>query len=95
MNRIIGDLLTFARPASLNRVKIDVKEMIENCLSNVQQATGTASRIKTDLQLDAIEASLDEVLMRQALTNVIQNAVEAMPGEGTLSLKVSEQPTTN
>jgi PAS domain S-box-containing protein len=87
MNRIIGDLLTFARPASLNRVNIDVRELIENCLSNIQQATGTASHIKTDLQLDAIEASLDEVLMRQALTNVIQNAVEAMPGEGTLSLK--------
>ncbi len=87
MNRIIGDLLTFARPASLNRVNIDVRELIETCLSNIQQATGTASRIKTDLQLDAFEASLDEVLMRQALTNVIQNAIEAMPGEGTLSLK--------
>ena len=87
MNRIIGDLLTFARPASLNRVNIDLRELIENCLSSVQQATGAASRIKTDLQLDTFEASLDEVLMRQALTNVIQNAVEAMPGEGTLSLK--------
>jgi signal transduction histidine kinase len=87
MNRIIGDLLTFARPAPLNRVNIDLKELIENCLSSVQQATGASSRIKTDLQLDAIEAALDEVLMRQALTNVIQNAVEAMPGEGTLSLR--------
>jgi len=87
MNRIIGDLLTFASPASLNRVNINIKELIENCLANILQTTGAASHIKTDLQLDAIEASLDEVLMRQALTNVIQNAVEAMPGEGTLSLK--------
>lgn len=86
MNRIIGDLLTFARPASLNRVKVNVKELIENCLENVLQATGAASQINLELQLDAIEASLDEGLMRQALTNMIQNAVEAMPGGGTLSL---------
>ncbi len=86
MNRIIGDLLTFARPASLNRVKVNVKELIENCLANVLQATGAGSHIKMDVQLDAVEASLDEVLMRQALTNMIQNAVEAMPGGGTLSL---------
>ncbi len=87
MNRIIGDLLTFARPASLNRVKIDIKELIENCLANVLQTTGAASRVKTDLQLEAVEASVDEVLMRQALTNLIQNAVEAMSGDGTLLLK--------
>ena len=86
MNRIIGDLLTFARPASLNRVKINIRELIENCLANVLQTAAAGSSIKTDLQLDAIEASLDEVLMRQALTNLIQNAVEAMPGDGTLSL---------
>jgi signal transduction histidine kinase len=88
MNRIIGDLLTFARPASLNRVKINIKELIENCLANIMQTSGAASRVKTDLRLEAVEASLDEVLMRQALTNLIQNAVEAMPGEGTLSLKI-------
>jgi PAS domain S-box-containing protein len=87
MNRIIGDLLTFARPASLNRVNVDVKEMIENCLANILQTAGAASPIRTDLKLEDIEASLDEVLMRQALTNLIQNAVEAMPGEGALLLK--------
>jgi PAS domain S-box-containing protein len=87
MNRIIGDLLTFARPASLNRVTLDVRELIENCLANIRQAAGAAFPLRTDLELDAIEAPVDEVLMRQALTNVIQNAVEAMPGEGTLTLK--------
>ncbi len=87
MNRIIGDLLTFARPASLNRVKLNIKELIENCLANILQTKETGSPVKTELQLDVIEVSLDEVLMRQALTNVIQNAVEAMNGEGTLSLK--------
>lgn len=87
MNRIIGDLLTFARPASLNRVKLNSKELIENCLENVLQTTGGAIGVKIELQLEDSEASLDEVLMRQALTNLVQNAVESMPGGGTLTLK--------
>jgi PAS domain S-box-containing protein len=87
MNRIIGDLLTFASPASLNRVKLNSKELIESCIANVPQTKDAASSIKMDVKLDDIEVSLDEVLMRQALSNVIQNAIEAMHGEGTLSLK--------
>ncbi len=84
MNRIIGDLLTFARPASLNRVQVDLKELIEGCVAGVLQATGASDRVKTVLKLDEMSASLDEVLMRQAFTNLIQNAVEAMPDGGTL-----------
>ena len=90
MNRIIGDLLTFARPASLNRVKINVKEMLEGCLAAVLQATSAASRISTVLKLDDIDTAMDEVLMRQAFTNLIQNAVEAMLNGGTITIEAEK-----
>ena len=86
MNRIIGDLLTFARPASLNRVRVNVKEMIEGCLASVLHAASAEASIKTVLRLDNITAYVDEVLMRQALGNLIQNAVEAMTGGGALTV---------
>jgi PAS domain S-box-containing protein len=87
MNRIIGDLLTFARPASLNRVKVPIKELITSCLAAVLQAKGGNSRIEPVLQLADAEVSVDEVLMRQALSNLFQNAVEAMPDGGTLTIE--------
>ncbi|HSQ77677.1 MAG TPA: ATP-binding protein [Nitrospirota bacterium] len=87
MNRIIGDLLTFARPASLNRVKVNIREMIEACVANVLQATASDPRVKTVLHVDDITISVDEVLMRQAFTNLFQNAVEAMPEAGTLTIE--------
>jgi signal transduction histidine kinase len=87
MNRIIGDLLTFARPASLNRVKVTIKEMITSCLTAVLQAKGENSRIETVLKLPDAEVSVDEVLMRQAVSNLLQNAVEAMPDGGTLTIE--------
>jgi signal transduction histidine kinase len=87
MNRIIGDLLTFARPASLNRIAVSIKELIEGCLANVLQAKDADAKITTVLELDDVNASLDEGLMRQAFSNLFQNAVEAMPGGGTLTVK--------
>jgi PAS domain S-box-containing protein len=87
MNRIIGDLLTFARPASLNRVKVAIKDMITGCLAAVLQAKGENSRIETVVKLPDTEVSIDEVLMRQAVSNLLQNAVEAMPDGGTLTIE--------
>jgi two-component system, NtrC family, sensor histidine kinase AtoS len=89
MNRIIGDLLTFARPASLNRVKVNIREMIETCVATVLQATASDSRIKTVLHVADITISVDEVLIRQAFSNLFQNAVEAMPEAGTLTIEAS------
>ncbi len=86
MNHIIGDLLTFARPASLNRVKVHIKEMLEGCLASALQASGTGTRVETVVNIDDIVVIVDEVLMRQAFTNLLQNAVEAMPEGGTLSI---------
>ncbi len=84
MNRIIGDLLTFARPAALNRVRVNVKDLIEGCVAAVLQAKEAGTRITTQLNLDDADAPLDEGLMRQAVSNLIQNAVEAMPDGGAI-----------
>jgi PAS domain S-box-containing protein len=89
MNRIIGDLLTFARPASLNRVKINLTEIIESCLANTLQATDAAARITAIVKLDPIETVADEVLMRQAFMNLIQNAIEAIPEQGTITIEAA------
>ncbi len=90
MNRIIGDLLTFARPASLNRVRVNLKEMLEGCMSTLLQARGREARITAIVSLADVEASLDEVLMRQAFSNLLRNAAEAMPDGGTLSVEAHD-----
>jgi two-component system sensor histidine kinase AtoS len=87
MNRIIGDLLTFARPTALNRTAVNIRELIETCVSTVLLAKGADARIATVLELGEGNALVDEVLMRQALGNLVQNAVEAMPDGGTLTVR--------
>ena len=87
MNRIIGDLLTFARPTALNRTAVNMRELIETCVSTVLLAKEADARIATVLELGEGSALVDEVLMRQALGNLVQNALEAMPDGGTLTVR--------
>jgi PAS domain S-box-containing protein len=86
MNRIIDDLLTFARPTALNRVAVSIKELVENCVRSVLQMPGASGTIGSDLRLQDIPVRVDEGLLRQALTNIAQNAVDAMPDGGTLTV---------
>ena len=86
MNRIISDLLTFARPTSLNRTKVNMRQLLESCIETVLQTRSGGIPVGTALDISDVAAMVDEVLMRQALGNLIQNAVEAMPDGGTLSV---------
>jgi len=87
MDRIISDFLTFARPVELNLADIDLKAIIEYCVMATSRR-----RDDIDLQLDIDNLPLikgDEVLMRQAFINLIQNSLEAMPQHGKLIIRVS------
>ncbi|MEW6002102.1 MAG: ATP-binding protein [Nitrospirota bacterium] len=84
MNRIISDFLSFAKPAELNISDVDLKTVIQNCLSAVK---ADRDDINIYLHIDGLPVIKgDEVLLRQAFTNLIQNAFEAMPGGGKLSI---------
>lgn len=87
MDRIISDFLSFAKPAELNISDIDLKTIIENCVTAV---TGERGNIKLNLDINRLPVIKgDEVFLRQAFTNLIQNAVEAMPQGGELAIKAS------
>ncbi len=89
MNRIIGDLLTFARPAALHRTQTGLRELLTGCVESALQARGGGGAIASDLRLEDGSVLLDEGLMRQALGNIIQNALDAMADGGRLSVAAS------
>lgn len=87
MNRIISDFLTFAKPAELNISDVDLKSTIEKCLTEIIKGRND---IKTCIDFNDVPLIKgDEVLLRQAFTNLIQNAVESMPAGGELSIRAS------
>jgi len=84
MNRIISDFLSIAKPAELTIFTVDLRMIIEDC---VHTLTAGRNDIRAHLTIDNLPAVKgDEVLLRQTFTNLIQNALEAMPGGGELTI---------
>ena len=87
MNRIISDFLSFAKPDELTITDVDLKKIIDKC---VETLVGSKGNIKTSFDISGVPAIKgDEILLRQAFTNLIQNAVEAMPSGGDLMIRSS------
>jgi two-component system sensor histidine kinase PilS (NtrC family) len=87
MDRIISDFLSFAKPAELNISDVDLKAIIKNCAAAI---TNERDNINLNLDISGLPVIKgDEILLRQAFTNLIQNAAEAMPQGGDLAIKAS------
>ena len=87
MNKIISELLAFAKPTVLNTEQVDLNRLVEETAASV---TGNSDAVKVLMNLHKPESiNGDEVLLRQALTNLFVNAVEAMPGGGSLEIELN------
>ncbi|MCX7794508.1 MAG: ATP-binding protein [Thermodesulfovibrionales bacterium] len=84
MDNIIRDFLSFARYEEPNLVSINPERVIREVIESLN--------ISPEIELSVyIEPSdglmVDETLIRQALRNLIQNSLDAMPEGGKLSIK--------
>lgn len=83
-NRIVTDLLDFARVKTPTRLTTDLNEVVRDVLERTP-VTGT-TRVVLDLASDLPRVSVDPEQVGQVLGNLVTNAVQAMPDGGTLTL---------
>jgi PAS domain S-box-containing protein len=93
--KVVDRLRDFSRQREEGEVfePVDLNDLVERCMlltqprwRNQAQAAGVTIHVETDLQ--PIPAILGNVAdLRDALTNLIFNAVDAMPSGGTLTIR--------
>jgi PAS domain S-box-containing protein len=82
-NRIITDLLDYARVKPPSRGDVPVQALLDAALEHAKPPENVTIAWDVD---DGLVVSVDERQMRDALGNVVRNAIEAMPRGGTLTL---------
>jgi signal transduction histidine kinase len=87
LNRLVSDLLCYARPVTPQRHLVAVSEVVERAVS-LSTSPHPNIRVRYDFDPEAPPAWLDTNLMRQVFDNVVGNAVQAMQGEGALVVRV-------
>jgi len=91
LNRVIGQLLEFARPVTMKLKPASLKRLIQHSLRMVEsQARENNIKINADLSPDIKDFPLDQDRINQVLLNLYLNAIEAMEDGGALSVSLSE-----
>jgi iron only hydrogenase large subunit-like protein/nitrogen-specific signal transduction histidine kinase len=85
---IVSGLLNFARNNQVRYERTDLKKLIEDTLHSIVIPEHIS--INRDFNLTDDYAMLDHEQMIQVLSNLVKNAIEAMPGGGTITLKLEE-----
>lgn len=88
LNRLVRDLLSYAKPVHVGHVDVDLQALLERAVDHARRAVGAAAHsvdVNVDLDLP-LTITADPDLLERALIHVIENAFEAMPNGGRLDV---------
>lgn len=85
---IISSMLSFARPKPASMESVDPKALLEKALRSIDQSEADSSLWKIESKADLPPFLGDRILLRQALRNLISNAVNAQASGGALDVQI-------
>jgi two-component system sensor histidine kinase HydH len=90
LNRVITQLLEFARPPAIQKKRASLQSLIQHSLKMIErQASAKQIQVRPSLPPEIREVDLDPDGINQVLLNLYLNAMEAMDPGGTLSVTLS------
>ena len=88
LNRLVGDLLAYARPVTPERQPLHIEELVRGAVELARAAQQRDDQVTFDVVLtDSHTIMGDPDLLRQAIVNVAENAIQAMPDGGMLTVR--------
>jgi signal transduction histidine kinase len=89
LDSVVKRFLDFTRPPEMHQEESSLKEILEGVLG-VERPEFEKANIKVETRLDADVPNVlvDQPLLKQALLNLLVNAIQAMPGGGQLSISL-------
>lgn len=95
LNRVITQLLEFARPLEVIKKPVSIRPLIQLSLKIIErEAQSKNIRITTKFSPEINEVHIDQDRFNQVLLNLYLNAVEAMEDGGVLSVALSREDDT-
>ncbi|MEZ4294240.1 MAG: ATP-binding protein [Polyangiaceae bacterium] len=80
LNQLMNDLLSYARPVSLELTRVDVREIVERALSLLPVSGALEVELIEPVRVGRVLG--DPKLLRQVFENLVTNAAQAMGREG-------------
>ena len=86
--RLVDDLLAYAKPILPGAGQVDLRTLVMRAVELAAGGSRDIAHVEIELELEQEVAIVegDEALLRHALINIVDNALQAMPGGGTLTV---------
>jgi len=92
---VIEDMMELARPATMHREPVSINELLTQVLELYEgQASGQSIKIVREYDQDLPLCMADRKRLHRCFSNIVSNALQAMPSGGDLSLRTSLASTT-
>lgn len=92
---VIEDMMELARPATMHREPVNINELLTQVLELYEgQASGQGIKIVREYDQDLPFCMADRKRLHRCFSNIVSNAIQAMPTGGDLSLRTSQVSTT-
>lgn len=94
LNHIITDFLKYSREKNYEFEDADVRWLLDETLTLIEKKPefGTDFRIARAYNGQELRARVDASKIKQVFWNLCDNALRAMPGGGTLTVRIEEKP---
>ena len=90
LDRVVKTFLDFTRPVELNPVDVPLESFVNEIAEFARPLAETARiEVTVEQQADGASIAADLDLLKQAMLNLVMNAIEAMPDGGRLQFQSS------
>jgi signal transduction histidine kinase len=87
ISKIVSDLQDYARPLKPEYTQLNLSDLIASIFQTINLSDNITLKINLK---DITTLQTDPTLLRRALTNLVNNALQAMPNGGTLELSATQ-----
>jgi len=86
LRQIASEFSSFASSPTARPSAVDVPELLEEVVNPYRVGLAERIRFEVDVPSDLPRAQIDRTLIARSLTNIVENALHAMPSAGVLSV---------
>jgi signal transduction histidine kinase len=95
LDRVVRTFLDFTRPVELQLQTVPMQELVSEIVELARPQTAASNiTVSVKQETDGVDVRVDRDLVKQAVLNVMVNAMQAMPDGGELSFEASATRNT-
>ncbi len=92
LRQIVSEFSSYASSPVARRTPTDLADLVHEIVAPYRPGLENRITLSTSVPPDLPPLSLDPVLMQRAVTNIVENALHAMPDGGTLAITAARRP---